>query len=248
VKVSLVLQHWDLFAHGVLVTLQLTAIAVIVGFLIALPCSLIRAERSGSMGDRLVRGYVYLFRGTPLLVQTYLVYYGLAQFSFIRDSFLWVFLREAWWCAVITFSLNSGAYATEILRGALATIPRGQPEAALALGLSKWQTRLLIQIPLALRNALPQYGNEVVFMLHGSVVASVITIQDILGAGRTLNAKYYVAYEGFITAALLYMVITFTLVGIFRLLEKRYLGYLTIKSGKNTIKPVAAASPEIVSR
>ncbi|MCB1834508.1 MAG: ABC transporter permease [Geminicoccaceae bacterium] len=238
---TLPLLHWDMFLKGVLVTLQLTAIAVAIGFMIAMPCAIIRAERPGSLADRLVRAYVYFFRGTPLLVQTYLFYYGLAQFDFIRNSFAWIFLREAWWCAVIAFSLNSGAYATEILRGALATIPRGQTEAAEALGLSRWQTRLLIQIPLALRNALPQYGNEIVFMLHGSVVASVITIQDILGAGRTLNAKYYVAYEGFITAAILYMAITFTLVGIFRLIEKRYLGYLHVRSD-NRRTPAAAAA------
>lgn len=227
---SLALKHADLFLGGVWMTLQLTALAVAIGFLIAVPCAYVRHERPGSWVDRAVRSYVYFFRGTPLLVQTYLLYYGLAQFDWIRDSWAWFLLREAWWCALIAFSLNSGAYATEIVRGALRQVPKGQIEGAQALGLSVWQTRGLVQLPLALRNALPQYGNEVVFMLHGSVVASVITIQDILGAGRTLNAKYYVAYEGFITAAILYMAITFALVGVFRLLEKHYLGYLNVRA------------------
>lgn len=227
---TLAIKHWDMFASGVWMTLQLTALAVIVGFLIAAPCAFIRHEKPESWADRSVRAYVYVFRGTPLLVQTYLLYYGLAQFDFVRASWAWILLREAWWCALIAFALNSGAYATEILRGALAQVPKGQLEGAKALGLTKWQTRGLVQLPMALRNALPQYSNEIVFMLHGSVVASVITIQDILGAGRTLNAKYYVAYEGFVSAALLYMAITFALVALFRMLERRYLGYLHIRA------------------
>jgi arginine/ornithine transport system permease protein len=131
---------------------------------------------------------------------------------------------------LIAFSLNSGAYATEIIRGAVQTVPRGEIEAARALGLTPFQVDRLVLIPSALRRALPQYGNEAVFMLQGSVVASVITIQDILGAGRTLNSRYYLAYEGILTAAVLYMAITFLLVAIFRRLETRYLGYLKPRS------------------
>ena len=223
-RVELVLQNWTLFANGVLMTLQLTAIALVLGFAIALPAGLARARRT--RGARLLGGYVYLFRGTPLLVQTFLIYYGLSQFAFIRESWAWVFLRDPWWCAVIAFSLNSGAYMTEIVRGAIETTPKGETEAAMALGLSPRQVDLLVLLPSALRRALPQFGNEAVFMLHGSAVASVITLQDILGAGRTLNAKFYLAYEGFLTAAVLYMAITFALVLAFRALERRYLGHL----------------------
>lgn len=226
-RVDLVLENWTLFAHGVWLTLQLSALALAVGFCIALPSGIARARRVPVVSP-LIGGYVYLFRGTPLLVQTFLIYYGLSQFTWIRESWAWVFLREPWWCALIAFSLNSGAYATEIIRGAVATTPRGHIEAARALGLSPRQVDWLVLIPSALRRALPQYGNEVVFMLHGSVVASVITLQDILGAGRTLNAKFYLAYEGFLTAALLYMALTFLIVIIFRALERRYLGYLAV--------------------
>lgn len=224
-RVDLVLQNWQLFAQGVWITLQLTALALFVGFLISLPAGMARARRA-RFWEPFLAGYVYLFRGTPLLVQTFLIYYGLAQFDWIRESWAWTFLRDPWWCALIAFSLNSGAYGTEIIRGAVATTPKGVLEAAAALGLSPRQTTWLVLIPSALRRALPQYGNEVVFMLHGSAVASVITLKDILGAGRTLNAKYYLAYEGFLTAALLYMAITFVLVWLFRRLERRYLGYL----------------------
>ncbi|HVH03739.1 MAG TPA: ABC transporter permease subunit [Amaricoccus sp.] len=224
-RLDLVLQHWTLFAAGVWMTVQLTALALLLGFAIALPAGLARARRVPGLA-RLAGAYVYLFRGTPLLVQTFLIYYGLSQFGWVRSSWAWTFLREPWWCALIAFSLNSGAYMTEIVRGAVETTPRGQVEAAQALGLSPWQVSGLVVLPSALRRALPQFGNEAVFMLHGSVVASVITLQDILGAGRTLNAKFYLAYEGLLTAAALYMALTLVIAVAFRGLERRYLGYL----------------------
>lgn len=226
-RIELVLANWPLFAKGVWMTLQLTFLPLAIGFLIALPAGMARAR--GLRGwSPAINAYVYLFRGTPLLVQTFLIYYGLAQFAWIRESWAWEFLRSPWWCALIAFALNSGAYGAEIVRGAVASTPRGEVEAALSLGLSPRLTDALVVIPSALRRALPQYGNEVVFMLHASSVASVITIQDILGAGRTLNAKFYLAYEGFLTAAVLYMAITFALVGAFRLLERRYLGHMGV--------------------
>lgn len=227
---SLPLQHWEMFARGVWITLHLTALSLAIGFVIALPSALALCRRS--RWSPLIRGYVYVFRGTPLIVQTYLIYYGLSQFEAVRASPFWPVLREAWWCALIAFSLNSGAYATEILRAAIGTTPKGELEAGRSLGLSEGQITRLVLLPSALRRALPQYGNEIVFMLHGSVVASVITIQDILGAGRTLNARYYVAYEGFLTAAALYMTITFAIVWAFRLVERRYLRHLDIQPAK----------------
>jgi len=237
-KWHLVIENWEMFAGGVWMTVQLTALSLIFGFLIALPCGIARA-RKVKWASPLINAYVYAFRGTPLLVQLYLVYFGLGQFDVVRDSFAWPVLREAYWCALITFSLNSGAYATEIIRGAVATTPEGELEAGMALGLSTWQVMGLVLIPSALRRALPQYGNEVVFMLHGSVVASVITIQDILGAGRTLNAKFYVAYEGFLTAATLYMLLTFVLVMAFRALERRYLRHLNLRPVKQGAAAIA---------
>ncbi len=227
-KFDLVFRHWDLFLSGVWVTLHLTFLALLFGMLIALPASLSMARQTRF--SPLVRAYVYVFRGTPLLVQTYLIYYGLSQFDYVRDSFAWPLLREAWWCALIAFSLNSGAYTAEILRGAIKTTPKGEIEGAKALGLSERKVTWLVLMPSAMRRALPQYGNEVVFMLHGTVVASVITIQDILGVGRTVNAKYYIPYEGILTAAALYMIITFALVRLFRLVEQRYLKHLNLEN------------------
>lgn len=240
-NMDLVFRHWDLFLWGIWTTLHLTAISVVVGFAIAVPAAL-SITRKGRFSP-LVRAYVYVFRGTPLLVQTYLIYYGLAQFDFVRSSFAWPVLREAWWCAVIAFSLNSGAYSAEILRGAIATTPKGELEGAKALGLSERQVTFLVLLPSALRRALPQYGNEIVFMLHGTVVASVITIQDILGVGRTVNAKYYISYEGLLTAAALYMIITYITVTIFRQVEEKYLKHLNLDAGRTKKPGIANGIP-----
>lgn len=224
-RVDLVIENIDMFLEGLWLTVQLTGLALLIGFCIALPFGIARARKMRFVSPA-IRAYVYAFRGTPLLIQLFLIYYGLGQFEVVRDSIFWTYLRSPWWCALIAFSLNSGAYATEIIRGAVATTPKGQIEAAMALGLRKWQVYALVIIPSALRRALPQYGNEVVFMLHGSSIASIITIQDILGAGRTLNARYYLAYEGFLTAAVFYMAITLVCVLAFRGLERRYLRHL----------------------
>lgn len=237
-KLNLIAENWPLFVEGLWNTVTLTGLAVVVGLAIGLPVALLRLHHVGIL-SALANGYVYLFRGTPLLVQLYMVYFGLSQFQFVRDSWAWEFLREAWWCALITFSLNTGAYIAEIMRGTMAATPRGEIEAARALGLRPAQVVRLVRLPSALRRALPQLGNEAVFMLHGSAVASVITITDILGAGRTLNAQYYLAYEGLLTAAALYMLVTLCVVLAFRALERRYLGYLGLSPLK-TRSPLPA--------
>lgn len=231
IDVMLPLKHWDMFAEGVWITMQLTVLSLGIGFLIALPCALLLYRKTGPLTWP-VRAFVYVFRGTPLLVQAYLIYYGLAQFDFIRSGWSWPFLREAWWCALLAFSLNSAAYQTHILRGSFGLTTKGELDGAKSIGLNKPQIAGLILIPAALRRALPQLSNEAVFMLHSSVIASVITLQDILGAGRTLNAKYYVAYEGFLTAAILYLVLTAMIVGIFTLLQRRYLRHLNTEATK----------------
>lgn len=221
----LVLGESGRFAYGVWTTVELTVLAMALGFLIALPAAFARVERHWLL-DPIVRGFVYIFRGSPLLVQVFMIYYGLAQFEAVRASVLWPVLREAWWCALIAFSLNSAAYQTEILRGAIAATPRGEVEAARALGMSPLLAARRILLPSALRRSLPQMGNEFVFMLHGSAIASIITIQDILGVGRMINGRYYVVYEGLLTAAALYMAVTYLALWVFRRLETRYMRHL----------------------
>ncbi|WP_282026053.1 ABC transporter permease [Limimaricola cinnabarinus] len=223
---SLIAGNFDRFLYGVWTTLNLTFLALALGGLLAIPMALARAARH-PVWNPVVWSYTYVFRGTPLLVQTYLIYYGAGQFEAVRNSWLWdPILSSAWWCALIAFTLNTAAYTTELLRGAIVDTPKGEIEAAIATGHSYAARMRRIVLPSAFRRAIPAYSNEVIFMLHGSVVASTITLQDILGVGRWLNGRYYLAYEGFITAALLYFVIVFAITRVFRALERRYLRHL----------------------
>ncbi len=225
--ISLIVENFDRFLYGVWMTLNLTVLALIVGGLLAVPMAIARAS-SHPIFNPIVWAYTYIFRGTPLLVQTYLIYFGLGQFEAIRQSWLWdPILSSAWWCAFIAFTLNTAAYSTELLRGAIIDTPKGEVEAAIATGHSYRSRMRRIILPSAFRRAIPAYSNEVIFMLHGSVVASTITLQDILGVGRWLNGRFYLAYEGFITAAFLYFLIVLCITWIFRWLERRYLGHLT---------------------
>lgn len=222
---ALIFESRNLFVEGLWTTLQLAAISLALGFLVAVPCAL--AMQSQKRTVRLpARFYVYVFRGTPLIVQVYLIYFGLPQFDWIRTGPLWSFLRDPYWCALLAFTLNTGAYTAEILRGAFATTPSGEVEAATAIGMSRFKAFSRIVFPSAIRRALPQYGNEIIFLLHGTVVASVITVTDILGAGRTFNARYYTVYEGLISAALLYMVLTILISLVFMALERRFTRHL----------------------
>lgn len=222
----LVADHIDKFFFGALLTLEITILSLFIGGVMAVPLAIARAYRTPWFNGP-IWGFTYFFRGTPLLVQTYLVYYGLAQFDFIRESFLWdPILSSAWWCALITFSLNTAGYTTEFLRGAIENTPKGEIEAARACGMSQARMMWRIVLPSAFRRALPAYSNEVIFMLHSSVVLSTITLQDILGVGRWLNGRYYLAYEGFVTAMVFYMVLVFFISTGFRLWEKRWLGHL----------------------
>jgi polar amino acid transport system permease protein len=154
-----------------------------------------------------VYGYITFFRGTPLLVQIFLIYYGTGQFDWIRDTPLWPLLREAYWCAILAFSLNTAAYTAEILRGAIQAVPRGETEAGFALGMSRWLVFRLISLPRGFRLALPAYGNEIILLIKSSSLASTITLLDITGAARTLVAHTYAPYEVFLVAGALYLVL-----------------------------------------
>ncbi len=221
----LIAQHWPLFLTGIGYTLLIVAVALVVGGLLSLPLAVARAYKT-PVANQIIWGYVYVFRGTPLLVQLYLIYYGLGQFETVRDSIFWTVLRDPLWCTLLAFVLNTAAYTTEIFRGAIEAIPYGEVEAAKACGMSSRQRTWRILLPNALRRALPAYSNEVIFMLHGSVVASTVTIIDILGAGRQLNSKYYLAYEGFLMAAVLYMILVYFITLGFKVWEKHWHAHL----------------------
>ena len=219
---DLIIKHWMLFYSGVTTTVMLIAVVFASSFVIALPLAVLRAYEVAGV-RWVIHGYTRVVRGTPLLVQVYIIYYGLGQFGFIRDTPLWVVLSEAMYCLVLGLVLNTTAYLIEILRGAIREVPAGVVEASEAMGMNRVQMLLLVVLPIAVRRSLPVLSNEMIFVLHATAVASTITIVDILGAGRALNGTYYVAYEGFITAAVLYILITYSISWLFRLLERRYL-------------------------
>lgn len=222
---SIIIGNIDVYLEGLKNTLILVSVSLLLGLLMAVPLAVLRV--SGSNVVQLpIRAFVYFFRGTPLLVQMFLVYYGFGQFDFMKESIVWPLFKEAYFCALLTFSLNTCAYTVEILRGSIIATPHGEVEAAMAAGMSRFLMLRRIILPSAFRRALPAYSNEIIFMLHGTALASVITIVDITGAARIINSRFYSPYEAFITAALFYMTITFTLVFCIRMLEKKWHAHL----------------------
>src|SRR5690606_35390967 len=162
----------------------------------------------------------FFFRGTPLLLQLFLVYYGLAQFEDVRQCPLWPYLRDPYWCALIAMNMHTSAYSAEIIRGAIQSVPPGEIEAARALGLNRGQTIWHIVLPRAARIGLPAYSNEVILMLKASSLASTVTLLELTGMARTIIARTYMPVEIFFAAGLFYLVMAFVLVRAFRLLER----------------------------
>lgn len=212
------LEYWN----GLVTTVQLVFLSLVIGLIIAIPLAILRTNRHWWVSGP-VWLYTYLFRGTPLLIQLYIIYYGIAQIPGIQSTFWWVIFREPFYPALLAFTLNTAAYTTEIFRGAIAATPQGEIEAAKAYGMS-WFLRLRrIVLPSAARRAVQAYSNEVIFMLHASAIASVVTIVDLTGAARNIYSRFYAPFEAFIGVALIYMALTFLLVFAFRKLENRLL-------------------------
>jgi putative lysine/arginine/ornithine/histidine/octopine transport system permease protein len=206
--------------HGATVTLELVAIAVVAGLMLAIPMGIARASRNRYV-SALPYAYIFFFRGTPLLVQLFLVYYGLAQFDVITQGPLWPYLRDPFFCAALTMTLHTTAYIAEILRGAIQAVPVGEVEAARALGMSRAKAMLYIILPRAARIGLPAYSNEVILMLKASALASTVTLLDITGMARTINARTYMPEQSFFLAGMIYLLISFVLVQGFKLLERK---------------------------
>ncbi len=206
--------------EGAYLTLELVAIAVLVGLLIAIPLGMARASRHWYV-RALPFGYIFFFRGTPLLLQLFLVYYGLAQFDVIKQGPLWPYLRDPYWCALIAMTMHTAAYIAEIIRGAIQAVPPGEVEAARSLGMSRAQTMWHIILPRAARIGLPAYSNEVILMLKASSLASTITLLELTGMARTIIARTYLPVEIFFAAGLFYLAMTFILVQVFRWLERK---------------------------
>lgn len=205
-------------SSGLKLTLTLTVLSLAAGFILSVPLAFIRAFARPALSGA-VLSYTYVFRGTPLLVQLFLLYYGLSQIAEVRASALWVVLRDPFWCALLAFSVNSAAHTTEILCRGLQSVPRGTIEAAAALGLRRFQVARLVTFPIAFRISLPAYGNEVVGMIKASSLASTVTLLEVTGMARRMVAETFAPYEIFVVAGVIYLLLTSIAVKATRLLE-----------------------------
>ena len=204
-----------------LVTLKLLSLSLFFGIFIGLLFAILRLNKNPII-NKFAYGYSYIFRGTPLLVQIFLIYFGLGQIEYFRSSFLWVVFKEPYWCAIIAFALNTGAYTSEILRSAFQTIKPGIVEAGKSLGVSSKIIFYKIQIPIAIRQSLPAYGNEIILMMKGTSLASTVTLMDITGVAKYIISTTFKPIEVFIVAGGIYLFMTFVIHNIIKFLEKKY--------------------------
>ncbi|SMF11718.1 octopine/nopaline transport system permease protein/arginine/ornithine transport system permease protein [Tistlia consotensis] len=226
VDLAVIVESLPQMLQGMQLTVELTLISLAIGFSCSIGLAMLRLSRHPVLWMP-VYGFVFFFRGTPLLVQIFLIYYGSGQFRFqLMDLGLWVYFRDAYFCAVLTLTLNTAAYTTEILRGAIRAVPHGEIEAARACGMSGSLLYRRIILPKAFRYALPAYSNEVVFLFQATSLVSIITLMDLTGVARTLVSKTFDVYEIFITAGLLYLAVTYAILGLFRRVEHRWSGHL----------------------
>jgi octopine/nopaline transport system permease protein len=221
IDVAFIAEIFPRLLGGLPLTLKLAGASIGLGMLLALALALTRLYGHATLGWP-IRGFVGFFRGTPLLVQIFLIYYGLGQFRpELQALGLWTFFREPYWCAVLALTFNTAAYGSEILRGAIAAVPRGLVEAARASGLSPALTLRLVVLPLAIRQAIPAYGNEIILMVKGTSLASIVTLMEVTGIAQSLIATTYRAIEVFVCAGLIYLALNFIIIRALAALERR---------------------------
>ncbi|MDJ1007845.1 MAG: ABC transporter permease subunit [Paracoccaceae bacterium] len=215
---------------GMWVTLTLTSTTVVLGLFLAIPLAMARASGPAWLNAPIF-AYTFFFRGTPLLVQLYLIYYGSGQFRGALESIgLWWFFRDPWNCALLTFTLSTTAYVTEIIRGAILAVPTGQREAAKAYGMSPWMRMRMVILPQSFSYAIPTYTNEVVFQLQATALVSLITIQDITGAATVRANRTFDHYELYLTAAVFYLVLVYLLLFGLKQVERRLTRHMIVTS------------------
>lgn len=227
VDFALILNAIPRMLMGIGLTFQLLVLSAVLGLALAVILMLMRISGRWwlSWPSQI---YIYVFRGTPILVQIFIIYYGLPQFDWIRESLFWPILREPFGCAVLALSLNTGAYVSEILRGGVLGVDKGLDEAGAALGLSRTQRFVFITVPIAVRLALPAYGNDFISLMKSTALASTITLTEMTGIARTIVAETFAPYEVFLSLAAIYVVLTWGLQRVFARLERR-LGRYMIK-------------------
>ena len=218
---DLIINSFPKLLSASIITLKLLSVSLMIGMFIGLFFAILRIKNNIIFG-KIAYVYSYIFRGTPLLVQIFIIYYGFGQVDFIRESFLWIILKEPYWCAVIAFALNTGAYTSEILRSAFQTIKPGYIEAGKSLGVANKIIFYKIQIPIAIRQSLPAYGNEIILMLKGTSLASTVTLMDLTGVAKYIISTTFKPIEVFVIAGSIYLFMTFIIHNLIKFLEKKY--------------------------
>ena len=218
---ELMINSFPKLLNAAVITLKLLSVSLIIGLFIGLFFAILRINKNIFI-SKFAYGYSYVFRGTPLLVQIFIIYFGLGQIEYLRSTVLWVILKEPYWCAIIAFALNTGAYTSEILRSAFQTIKPGIIEAGKSLGISNKVIFYKIQIPIAIRQSLPAYGNEIILMMKGTSLASTVTIMDLTGVAKYIISTTFKPIEVFIVAGGIYLFMTFIIHNVIKFLEKKY--------------------------
>jgi len=218
---ELMINSFPKLLSAAFITLKLLSVSLIIGLFIGLFFAILRLNKNIFI-SKFAYGYSYVFRGTPLLVQIFIIYFGLGQIEYLRSTVLWVILKEPYWCAIIAFALNTGAYTSEILRSAFQTIKPGIIEAGKSLGISNNVIFYKVQIPIAIRQSLPAYGNEIILMMKGTSLASTVTIMDLTGVAKYIISTTFKPIEVFIVAGGIYLFMTFIIHNVIKFLEKKY--------------------------
>ncbi len=217
---ELMISSFPKLLNATVITLKLVSVSLIAGLFLGIFFAILRTGKNKFL-KIFAYYYSYVFRGTPMLVQLFIIYFGLAQIEYLRSSFFWIILKEPYWCAIITFSLNTGAYTSEILRSAFETIDKGYIEAGKSLGISKDKIFYKIKLPIAIKQSLPAYGNEMILMLKGTSLASTVTLMDLTGVAKFIISTTYKPIEIFIVAGSIYLIITFFIFILINFIEKK---------------------------
>ncbi len=226
---SLIYKNFFLVLSGLDNTILLLLISLPVGFVLALLFALGRVSKIALL-SRIIASYIFVIRGTPLLVQIYLIYFGLGSVKFIRESFLWYALKEPFWCGVIALTINTVAYGAEIFRGGIQSIEKSQVESGLSLGFGKFLLLRKIILPIAIRKVLPSYGNELILMVKATSLVSLTTYMEMTGIARKIMAKTFAPVEAFIAAGILYLCLNFLMVQFVKYLEWKYNPHLRLNN------------------
>lgn len=222
---ELMIETFPKLLSGLNLTIQLVTISLFLGFCLAIGLALLRLSNNTFLSF-FAKTYVFYFRGTPLLVQIFLIYYGIAQFEIIRETFVWSFFKEAYWCGILALTLNTCAYSSEIIRGGIQSVAFGQIESAKSVGMSRFLLYRRIILPIAFRQALPAYGNEIILMVKATSLVSTITLMEVTGIARLIIAKTFSPVEIFIVAGLIYLTINFIITRLVNFCEIKLTPYL----------------------